>query len=56
LGTLTTEQFSYILIVWQCWGIYWFHFLLACEDSKNWCRMFQPNINDHKPGLVVSQA
>ena len=38
------------------WGIYWPHFPLACEESNNWPRMFQPNINDHKPDLVVSQA
>jgi len=59
VGTLLTEQALYstqVVFWWQCWGIHWLHFPLACEDSNNWYRMFQPKINDHKPHLVVPQA
>ena len=44
------------VVGWQFWGIYWLHFPLACEDSNNWYKTFQPKINEHKPDLVMSQA
>jgi len=52
MGTLLTEHASYTDFTgWQCSRIYWLHFPLACENSNNWCRMFQSNINGHKTRL-----